>query len=223
MLSNGSPEADAQLCERYRCLYVPAIADVLDDMGLWHQCMDNEIKGLALPMKIAGVAFTAIGRPERSRDKTLRLGAAMIDRMSPHEVAVMSCAGDRTVGHWGELLTNGALARGAIGAVIDGGVRDTDAILELGFPVFCRYRSPRDAQGRWNVVDMQQPTIVGGVPVAPGDVIVGDADGVVVVPRELREEVLVQAEDVAHTEGEIRQRVRAGERVGELYQAYDRF
>lgn len=212
-----------ELCERYRALYVPAIADVLDDFGLWHQVMDNEIQGLTLDMRVAGPAYTVLGRPERSTDRTIRNGARMIDELSPFEVAVFDCSDDQTTGHWGELLTNGAIARGAQGAVIDGGIRDSAAILDLGFPVFHRFRAARDAKGRWNVVDMQAPIVAGGVVVNPGDLVVGDADGVVVVPRHMALDVLTEAEEVVRTENEIRLRVRAGEKVGDLYQKYERF
>jgi len=211
-----------ELCKRFRQLYVPAIADVLDTAGLWHQVM-TDVLPLSLDMTVAGVAFTALGRPERSTDRTKRMGARMIDELSTGEVAVFDCSDDRTVGHWGELLTNGALARGAVGAVVDGGVRDTQAILKLDFPVFHKFRSARDAKGRWNVVDMQLPIICGGVPVHPGDIIVGDSDGVVVVPREMAWDVLVESERTVEVETEIRHRVRAGEPVGDLYQQYERF
>jgi regulator of RNase E activity RraA len=216
-----SPPVD-ELCRRFRQIYVPAIADVLDSAGLWHQVM-TDVLPLSVDMTVAGVAFTALGRPERSTDRTKRMGARMIDELSTGEVAVFDCADDRTVGHWGELLTNGALARGAVGAVIDGGIRDTQAILKLNFPVFHKFRSARDAKGRWNVVDMQVPIICGGVPVNPGDIIVGDSDGVVVVPRDMAWDVLIESERTVAVETEIRQRVRAGESVGELYQQYERF
>lgn len=212
-----------EMCERYERLYVPAIADVLDGRGLWHQCMDNGIKPLELDMTLAGPAFTTLGRPERSADKSIRLGARMIDALSEHQVAVFDCADDQVTGHWGELLTNGALARGARGAVIDGGLRDTQAVRQLNFPVFNRFRAPRDARGRWNVVDWQIPIVCGGVPVSPGDIIVGDADGVVVVPSELAEGVLLEAEQIVATENEIRERVQRGETVGDLYAEYEQF
>lgn len=212
-----------ELCERFGRIYVAAIADVLDDHGLWHQVMSEEIQGLRLSDRVVGVAHTALGRPERSTDRSIRLGARMIDGLRPYEVAVFDCSDDRTVGHWGELLANGAVARGVRGAVIDGGVRDTAALLDMRFPVFHRFRSARDAKGRWNVVDIQQPVVCGGVRVCPGDIVVGDSDGVVVVPRDIAVDVLVEAERTVEVEAEIRGRVRAGESVGELYMAYDRF
>lgn len=212
-----------EMSARYRRLYTPAVADALDDRGLWHQIVDRRIQPLVLGMRVAGPAFTMLGRPERSTDRAIRQGVKAVDAVRPHTVVVMDCCGEEITGHWGELLTNGTLVRGGTGAVIDGGVRDTAAILELGFPVFCKYRSPADAKGRWNVVDFDCPVTLGGVPVHPGDFIVGDADGVVVVPAALAVEVLLDAEQVVADENEIRGRVRAGESVAGLYMQYKRF
>lgn len=212
-----------ELCARYSRLYVAAVADALDDKGLWHQIVDRRIQPLTLEMRVAGPAFTMLGRPERSTDRAIRKGVKAVDALQRHTVAVMDCSGEEITGHWGELLTNGALVRGCTGAVIDGGTRDVATILRMNFPVFCKYRSPADAKGRWNVVDFDCPVRIGGVPVAPGDFIVGDPDGVVVVPRDAVVEVLLEAEEVAKTETEIRQRVRDGQSVAKLYMEYKRF
>ncbi len=212
-----------ELCERYRKLYTPAVADILDSKGLWHQIMDNEIKGLTLDMVVAGPAFTVLGMCERSEDKSIRKGPLVVDRLGKCQVAVFETGGDTRTGHWGELLSNAARARGAHGAVIDGGVRDTRYILQLGFPVFSKFRCPGDATGRWNVVDMELAITAGGVRVHPGDFIFGDADGVVVVPKELTVEVLLEAEAVMAVEDEIRQQVRGGASVQKLYSSYERF
>lgn len=212
-----------ELCARYRQLYTAAVADALDDKGLWHQIADRRIQPLTLDMRVAGPAFTMLGRPERSTDRAIRKGVQAVDALRPHTVAVMDCSGEEITGHWGELLTNGALVRGCTGAVIDGGTRDVVAILKMGFPVFCKFRSPADAKGRWNVVDFDCPVTIGGVPVSRGDFVVGDCDGVVVVPRDLVVEVLLEAEEVVKAEAEIRQRVRDGQSVAKLYMEYKRF
>jgi len=214
-----SPE---EMCSRLQRLYVAAVSDVLDDHGLWHQVMDG-IFPLAMQMSMAGIAFTALGHAERSTDRSIRLGARMVDELFPQAVPVVACSGDTTVGHWGELLTNGAIVRGAVGAVLDGGVRDCRAILDLNFPVFCRFRSARDAKGRWNIVEMNNPVVCGGVTVHSGDIIFGDCDGVVVIPQAIAEDVLYEAEETARVENEIRSRVRQGEKVGDLYLSYQRF
>jgi regulator of RNase E activity RraA len=211
------------LCARYRRLYVAAVADSLDDKGLWHQIVDRRIQPLTLETRVAGPAFTMLGRPERSTDRSIRKGVKAVDAVRPLTVVVMDCSGEEITGHWGELLTNGTLVRGGTGAVIDGGVRDTAAILALRFPVFCKFRSPADAKGRWNVVDFDCPVTLGGVPVRPGDFIVGDADGVVVVPAELAVEVLLEAEQVVGEENEVRRRVLNKESVADLYMQFKRF
>jgi regulator of RNase E activity RraA len=212
-----------ELCARYNRLYTAAVADALDDKGLWYQIVDWHIQPLTLEMRVAGPAFTMLGRPERSTDRAIRKGVKAVDALRPHTVAVMDCSGEEITGHWGELLTNGARVRGCTGAVIDGGTRDVAAILRMGFPVFSKFRSPADAKGRWNVVDFDCPVTLGGVPVKPGDFIVGDCDGVVVVPADAVVEVLLEAEEVVRTESEIRERVRAGQSVAELYMQYKRF
>ena len=211
------------LCARYRKLYVAAVADSLDDKGLWHQIIDRRIQPLTLGMRVAGPAFTMLGRPERSTDRSIRKGVKAVDAVRPRTVVVMDCSGEEITGHWGELLTNGTLVRGGTGAEIDGGVRDTAAILPLEFPVFCKFRSPADAKGRWNVVDFDCPVTLGGVSVRPGDFIVGDADGVVVVPAELVVEVLLEAEQVVAEENEVRRRVLNKESVADLYMQFKRF
>jgi regulator of RNase E activity RraA len=212
-----------ELCARYRRLYTAAVADALDDKGFWHQIIDRRIQPLTLSMKVAGPAFTMLGRPERSTDRSIRKGVKAVDAVRPHTVVVMDCSGEEITGHWGELLTNGTLVRGGTGAVIDGGIRDTAAILELNFPVFCKFRSPADAKGRWNVVDFDCPVTLGGIPVRPGDFVVGDADGVVVVPSDLAVDVLLEAEAVVTDENEVRRRVRNKESVAELYMQFKRF
>lgn len=212
-----------EICQRYRRLYVPLICDVLDEKGLWHQCMGPEIMPLTLDMQVAGPAFTMVGYDERSTAKEIRLGAASVDHMEAYSVAVMQTNGNRNTGHWGELLTNGAIKRGVTGAVIDGGIRDTTRIRDLNFPIFYKFRCAGDARGRWNVVEYQTPTTCGGVRVAPGDFIFGDADGVIVIPKELTIEVLLEAERKNKDEDEVRRLILGGASLGDLYQEVEAF
>lgn len=212
-----------EICERYRRLYVPLICDVLDDKGLWHQCMGPDIMPLTLDMTVAGPAFTMVGYDERSTAKEIRLGAASVDYMEAYSVAVMQTNGNRNTGHWGELLSNGAIKRGVTGAVIDGGIRDTSRILALNFPTFSKFRCAGDARGRWNVVEYQTPTICSGVRVNPGDFIFGDADGVIVIPQELTVEVLLDAEQRNKAEDEVRRLILEGASLGDLYQEVEVF
>ncbi|MEA4884650.1 MAG: RraA family protein [Clostridia bacterium] len=212
-----------ELCRRYEQVYVAAVSDALDAAGYWHQALDSGLQPLNCGTKLAGPAFTMFGGPNRTTDKSLRKSPQAVDQLAPFSVVVMGTSGDPITGHWGELLTNAAMYRKCRGAVVDGGVRDTASIRALGFPIYYRFRSPRDASGRWNLIDYQCPIEAGGVLITPGDFIVGDDDGIVVVPRELVVDVLLEAEAIVNTEKEIRQRVREGQSVAGLYMEYERF
>lgn len=212
-----------EIVKRYRKLYSGVISDCLDKVGLWCQNMENVIRPLSHEMIVAGPAFTVYGSAERSTDKRIRLGPKVVDELNAHQVVVMQTSGDLHTGHWGELLTNGAISKGATGAVIDGGIRDSNFILKLGFPVFYKFHSPGDARGRWNVTHMQEPVSVGNILIKPGDFIFGDIDGVVVIPEELTEDILIAAEAAVKEEDEIRKEILKGKKLSELYLEYEQF
>ena len=113
--------------------------------------------------------------------------------------------------------------RGCAGAVLDGGCRDVAYILGEEFPVFCRYTTPQDCAGRWEVVSSDVPITIGGVRIEPGDYVVADSDGVVAVPFAVRDAVLAEAEEVMMTESEIRTAVRAGTLPLAAYERYGKF
>jgi regulator of RNase E activity RraA len=207
--------ATEQLSERLEALYVPAVADVLDCMGLWHQLLSIDIQPLQLGQCIAGPAFTAKGHA--TPDLDTGLGAGVLDGLTPGCVAVWDTSGDRTTGHWGELMSTMARARGCRGAIIDGGIRDSGYILRDNFPVWSKFRCAADAMGRWTITDANVPVLVSGVLIRPGDFIFADLDGVVVIPSELVEEVVARAEAVVSSEGEIRAAVSSGEPLADMY------
>lgn len=212
-----------ELVARYRKLYSGVISDCLDKIGLWNQCMDNSINPLKTNMVVAGPAFTVYGSAERSIDKKIRLGPKVVDELNPYQVVVMQTNGDLHTGHWGELLTNGAISKGAAGAIIDGGIRDSQFIIDLDFPVFYKFHCPGDARGRWNVTKLQEPISVGNVYVAPGDFIFGDIDGVVVIPQKHVSHILIAAENAVEEENEIRKQIKNGRKLADLYLEFDQF
>jgi len=140
--------------------------------------------------------------PDRPYDKEI----AAVDSLQPGQVMVMAVGRSPNIVPWGELLTTACVARGARGAVLDGLVRDSRRIREMGFPVFCAGRRPYDSRGRGIVVDLDVPIAIDGVAVHPGDLVFGDSDGVVIVPRAVETEVLerawvkIQAEDTTRDE-----------------------
>lgn len=211
-------DAIISLCERYERLYVPAVADTLDKMGLWNQLLSPEILPLQLTQKVAGPAFTAKGHATIEMDTGL--GSRALHGLTPGCVAVWDTSGDNVTGHWGELMSNSAISRGCRGAVIDGGIRDTANILEAGFPVWSRFRSAADARGRWTITHANVSVVVSGVIIAPGDFIFADADGVVVIPSELVEEVVSKAEKLVEHENQIRIAVTNGQPLSDLYEKF---
>jgi 4-hydroxy-4-methyl-2-oxoglutarate aldolase len=220
----AEPISVEELSERYKRLYTPAIADILDERGLCHQILPADIQAIAPGMRLAGPAQTIKGAPVTiHKDEYLEVAIRAFLEGQPGMIAVFDTSEDRRAAHWGELVTTATRLRGCAGAVIDGGVRDVERIIETGFPVFARFRSPADIRGRWRYVDAGIPIQIGEVLIQPGDFIVGDANGVVVVPGELALDVLVEAEKVVEVENQIREELRAGANPLDLYKKYGRF
>lgn len=211
------------IAERFKALYVPAVCDVLDDYELRHQYVRHDIRPLDHRMKVAGPAFTIQGRPDSTRDITKRMGPKVIDQFSAGVVAMYDTGGDQTTGVWGELWSAGAARRGCVGAVVDGGIRDTGFIREAGFPIFHKFISPGDAVGRFNIVDFNCPVSIGGVRVEPGDYVFGDEDGVVIIPSALTIEVLEKAERIKTRENKIRVALDEGRPLADLYLEHGKF
>jgi len=212
------------VCRRYSAIYTGAIADVLDEMGYRYQVLPSAIQALTMEQSVTGVAMPVEGEPTDSQDPEeiyipilkmlgdLRNGDVIVSQ--PH---------DEISAHIGELSCETAKFRGARGAVIDGGARDIDYILKLGFPVFCRYRTPADVVGRWKLVSYGKEIKIGQVSIRRGDFVVGDKDGVLVVPQEITLRVLEKSEEVVSTENLVRKAVLEGTHPVDAYRRYGRF
>jgi regulator of RNase E activity RraA len=179
---------------------------------------------LTIDQKVAGVAMTVEGQPTESqdRDEIYIPILQMLGDLKPGDVIVTQ-PHDHWSAHLGELSSETAKLRGARGAVIDGGARHIDYILKLQFPVFCRYRTQRDVWGRWKLTSFGKPIQIGGVTIRRGDFVVGDKDGVLVIPREITLEVLEKSEEVVATENLVRKAILQGVHPVEAYRKYGRF
>jgi 4-hydroxy-4-methyl-2-oxoglutarate aldolase len=210
--------------ERFLRSYTAALADVLDDRGLREQTLPAEIRPLASGTRLAGPAYTVAGNPSDHGDwdGAVRKTLAMLGSIPAGHVAVYQCNHDRAA-HFGELSATSLQSRGVAGCVIDGGCRDTNVIREAGFPVFVRHVTPEDCTWRWEVTATQVEITIGRVSISPGDWVVGDEDGVVVVPQEVAADVLALAEAKAATENEIREAVREGLTPLEAYERFGTF
>ena len=172
-----------KICERYRHCYAGLVYDVLAHLGYPNQALSHELMPLTRDMKLAGPAFTVKGMTTTEKDEALRYRRLeMIKQMRRPCVEVRDRATPYPVAIYGELSAASAAAHGAVGALIDGGTRDSLKIIESGFPVFARYRCPVEAFGRWAINVYQIPILLSGeltdtVSVSPGDFIFGDYDG----------------------------------------------
>jgi 4-hydroxy-4-methyl-2-oxoglutarate aldolase len=212
------------VCRRFSAIYTGAISDVLDEMGHRNQVLPSSIQALTMDQRLAGVAMPVEGEPTDSQDpdEIFIPILKMLGDLQNGDV-IVSQPHDNLSAHIGELSCETAKFRGARGAVIDGGARDIDYILKLGFPVFCRYRTPADVMGRWKLVSYGKQISIGQIVVRRGDFIVGDKDGVLVIPREITLQVLEKSEEVVNTENLVRKAILQGVHPVDAYRKYGRF
>jgi regulator of RNase E activity RraA len=202
--------SEKDICERYENLYTGAVNDVLRELTFMDQALPYTIMPLKFEMKSCGVAFTIRSNPDPTVEGEMDLRADMLDAM-PVDCVVVWDAGDETeASHWGEVMTASAIARGARGAVINGGLRDTMQVLEQKLPVFYKYRTSNGSLGRTKITSFNMPLRIGKTYIKSGDFIFGDIDGVVVIPRAIAEKVLIRAEEIRCGEKEIRSWVKEG-------------
>jgi 4-hydroxy-4-methyl-2-oxoglutarate aldolase len=200
----------SELCARYEALFTAAVNDVLRERNLLHQTLPNGIMPLREGMKVAGPAFTIKGAKSLLVKDEMKERAEMLEAIPPNHVVAWDTSGDDESAQWGEVMTMAACKRGCRGAVIDGGVRDTDRVLEQNFPVFVKFRTSNGMLGRFRISGWQVPIQIGQVFIHPGDILFGDIDGVIVVPRALAHEVLVRAEEIGRTESQLKKWVSDG-------------
>jgi 4-hydroxy-4-methyl-2-oxoglutarate aldolase len=214
---------DDYLSEIRSLLYTAVLSDVLDELGYRAQAMPPAIRPLDETLVMAGFARTGLYReiyrvvPD---ENPYELEMALIDDLRRDDVAVFGCGGSNRIAPWGELLTTASRARGAAGCVTDGFVRDIRQIRALQFPVFHGGIAPLDSKGRGMVAEIDVPIECAGVAVAPCDLVVGDADGVVVVPQAIEAEAVRLALAKVTSENRTREELAAGARLRDVFAKY---
>lgn len=204
------PIPTKELCERYEALFTAAVNDVLRERNLLYQTLPNGIMPLREAMKLAGPAFTIKGAKSLLVKDEMKERAEMLESIPANHVVAWDTSGDDESAQWGEVMTMAAVKRGCRGAVVDGGVRDTDRVLPQNFPVFIKYRTSNGMLGRFRISGWQVPIRIGEVDIFPGDIVFGDIDGVIVVPAAIAYDVLLRAEEIAQSEGQLKQWVEEG-------------
>ncbi len=210
-------------------LFTAVVGDILDTMGLLHQFLPPNIRALRDDMVTIGRAmpvleadFFAVSEPGGHSPisaKPFGLVFEALDSLKQHEIYVASGSSPRYA-LWGELMSTRALHLKAAGAVVDGYCRDSGGILALNFPTFCYGSYAQDQGPRGKVVDYGVPIEIGGIRIRPGDILFGDRDGVLVIPREAEKEAIALAFEKAATESKVRLAIEAGMSTVEAYEKF---
>lgn len=215
---------DRQHVELAARLGASLLSDALDGLGHRHQCLAWDIVavcGSGRGGAVAGRAFPLVLEAVDAPAATPYRGLlAALDAVTPGDLIVVPTARDPATAVWGELLSTAGLARGAAGVVTDGMVRDVRQVDALEFPVFARGTVPTDIDGRLEVVGHGESALIDDVTIAPGDLVAADADGVVVVPAAVADEVIDRASAKRDDEQSFRRAVEGGMLPSEAYRTY---
>ncbi|MEW6306212.1 MAG: RraA family protein [Verrucomicrobiota bacterium] len=219
-MATDSPGLDS-LIASLEPLYSAVVCDVLDGLGYHRQALAEHIRPLTPARKVWGRIFPAraVAVNEIPREPyKLEIGA--VEAMTRGDVLVADVQDNRTCGFWGELLTTACLYKGVHGVVMTACTRDMWKIKELNFPVFGVGYHPADSKGRADIVEIGEPIIIGGVKAKRGDLILGDEDGVVVIPDEVAQRAITLAREKISGENVARADLARGVPMGEVFRKY---
>jgi regulator of RNase E activity RraA len=213
---NVFPIPGKELLSRYEKIYTGAINDVLREFCLLNQALPGHILPLREYRTVAGFAFTVKSAPNAMISGEMEFRVQMLDEMGEDAFVVWDTTNDSKATLWGGVMTATAKGKKVKAACIDGGIRDTHQIIEADFPVFYKYRISNGSLGRCLITHYQVTLQIGDVTVKPGDVVLGDIDGVLVVPGHLAYDVLIRAEEIIQNEKKIFGWVNAGDSIQEI-------
>ena len=197
---------------------------MMREMGHPDCALPHNIRPLDDTQTLAGPVWTCSGVIDESisNDDSLLSWTGLLSKV-PSDSVLVCQPNDSTIAHMGELSAETLKHRGVLGYVVDGGTRDADFIKRLGWPIYFRYYTPRDVVGKWKVESMGEPITIGSVVISPGDWILADIDGVVVIPQSLIMTVLQKTETIMTTESELRTMILGGMDPQDAYKKYRLF
>jgi 4-hydroxy-4-methyl-2-oxoglutarate aldolase len=212
------------LADRLRGCYSGAVYDVLRAKGYVRQTLPQYIRPLNPQHKLAGPVFTIQGKRDDSLDahQSLLKWCELLSQ-APANTVLVCQPNDHTLAHMGELSSETLVYKKVLGYIVDGGCRDSAFIENLGFPVFCKYFTPVDVVAKWAATAFGEPVQIGEVTIHTGDYVLGDRDGIVIIPGTIIEEVVQQTEEVLRTENLVRKAILQGVDPVAAYLQYGKF
>jgi 4-hydroxy-4-methyl-2-oxoglutarate aldolase len=206
------------LIKVFKQTYPAAVCDILECYDLWNQWLGPEFKPLSPESRVAGPAFTMrwINDPVPLGEEGKAYIADLVNHLEPLMVPVIDSGNCPDAGYWGELMCNLCLRKGIDSAVIYGGVRDPYYIYKLGFNMFYTFICPHEANHRSQLESYQKPILINGVTINPGDFIVGDLGGLVVIPKGILYDVFEKVQEVIAKENTSRQMILDGATVEDI-------
>ena len=209
------------LADRLEACHSSVVHDVMKDMDLRIRVLPRSILGLEPWMKVAGPVFTVRGRPDPSLDKHTSLfeWAGLLSKSPPGHV-VLCQPQDDVRALFGGLSAEALKLKGVRGYIVDGGCRDIQAVVDLRFPVFARYATPIDIVCAWHAEAFDEPVVIGGHLIQPGDMVLADRDGIILIEGAAAADVIAAAEGKMATEGEMVKAIRAGMDPQAAYMKY---
>jgi 4-hydroxy-4-methyl-2-oxoglutarate aldolase len=217
-------DSNHDLADRLARLYSGVIFDVMRSLGLNAGVLPPGLHALDPNLRLAGPVWTVSGSLVEAADaqETLLDWTRMLSRAPAGSVVVCE-PNNEEIALLGELSAQALKLRGVRGFVVDGGCRDTEFIRDLGFAVFCRFKTPRDIVGRWLTSELGGTVTIGAVKVTTGDYLLGDQDGIVVIPAERALDVIEAAEAAAAVEDKVRTAILGGTDPEQAYLRYGKF
>ncbi|HWE02821.1 MAG TPA: RraA family protein [Tepidisphaeraceae bacterium] len=202
-------------------LYAAVVCDVLDSLGFRNQSPAAPLTAQTGCNMLVGRCKTTLWAEMHHVDpRPYELELKAVDDCEPDDVLIAAAGGSMRSGVWGELLSTAAMNRKCAGVIVDGAVRDVAKTTAMKFPVFARGRCIYDSLHRQRVIDVDVPVEIGGVMFSPGDLVIADADGIVVVPKKIEREAMAKAWEKAHAENAIRDDIRAGMKAVAAFEKY---
>lgn len=201
-------------------LYSPVIGDILDSLGLYHQTLPQAVQPIRESDVLIGRAMPVLQIDVHGpQKKPFGYLTEALDQLEENEVYIAS-GGDMRCAYWGDILTTTARLRGAAGAVINGFHRDTPQVMKHNWPIFSRGRYSQDSSVRTQVADFRCPIEIEGVWIEPGDLVFGDIDGVIIIPKKYEKEVIIKSLEKVRSENIVVKEILKGMSSTEAYAKY---